>query len=145
MGTRKIAISQRWDPPIVEQVKEGSDLLGISQTQFTVEAVTLYSILLENPEFRDLSLEKKIESLKTISIGLSQKQKKNNKRPPGYIYDLVKKYLEKNPRVIFSSTEIAEALSVPQPTVRTYVRKLANEDARFKIYPGRPNRIEYVP
>ncbi len=145
MGTRKIAVSQRWDSSIVDLVKEGSTRLGISQTQFTVEAIKVYSTLLEDPNFSGLSLERKLEALKGISIGGQKSRTRNENRPPGYIYDLVRKYLESHPNTIMSTNEIAEALQVPQPTVRTYVRKLANEYPQLKLYPGRPNRIEYIP
>lgn len=145
MGTRKIAVSQRWDSSIVDLVKEGSTKLGISQTQFTIEAIQVYSALLENPDFSGLSLERKLEAVKNIPVGSSKPRRRNANRPPGYIYDLVWKYLQSHPNTIMSTNEIADALKVPQPTVRTYIRKLANENPNLKLYPGRPNRIEFVP
>ncbi len=154
MGKRKVAVSQRWDEETLNLVKSGSEKLDISQTQFTVEAIHVYFELLKNEELMNLSLEQRINKIKSALANSdppptkinSVNPSKNRRRPPGYIYDHVYNFLKSHPNEIFSTIEIAFALNVPQPTVRTYVRKLSkNKQNKLKLYPGRPNKVQYIP
>lgn len=154
MASRKVAISQRWDQETLDMVKQGAELLDISQTQFTVEAISTFFQLIQNPAFREASKERKKQMVDEIGKGHiaiaptksnakdSGRVTKNN-RPPGFIIDIIHDFLKKHPGKVYSTTQIAESLDIPQSTVRAYIRRLDKQDKAIKIYPGRPNKVEY--
>ncbi len=155
MGSRKVAVSQRWDQETLDIVKEGAQMLNVSQTQFTVEAVHIFFQLIQNPAFREASNERKIQIINEIGKGHieitttgqkapDKKSHAKNDRPPGFIIDLIYNFLRKHSGTMYSTTQIAEILNIPQSTVRAYIRKLSEQDTAIKIYPGRPNKVEYV-
>lgn len=148
---RKTSISQRWEERFVEKTKAYAMIAGCSMTQFTIDAISLLGNLLEFEEIIDMDNHERIEYMsKAITSYHRELQKEYAKAGKKLIpnsrkkkSDRVREFLQSNPGRIYSTNELAEILNINQSTVRTYVAKLG-ENGGFKIYTGRPNRIEFL-
>lgn len=153
-STKKL-ISQRWDESFSEKMKKIASKLNITTTDLTIESLEFIAKLVEsNPkQMKDTQNRKEFfQKLLEVDFTLSDNKlsrnfnkssKKSRKEHAGYIIDNLANYLRENEDQYFSSTQLSEILSIPQPTVRTYIRNLAANDIKFKIVSGRPNFIAY--
>jgi len=122
--------------------------LTIESLEFIASLVEIKPKLMKNPKTRKEFLQNIIDSnfhnniISDLQIDIKTSNR-NRREHGGYIIDHIASYLKENEGQIFSSTELSNKLSIPQPTVRTYIRNLAASDCKFKIIKGRPNFIGY--
>ncbi|OLS25241.1 MAG: hypothetical protein HeimC2_19170 [Candidatus Heimdallarchaeota archaeon LC_2] len=151
----KRLISQRWDEEFSEKMKKIASKLNVTTTDLTIESLEFIANLVENkpklmkdPRTRKELLQYILDfdfSRKLVSETQMKNMGSKNIRGPhkGYIIDRITLYLIENEGQSFSSTQLAKILEIPQPTVRTYIRKLVLVNSKFIIIKGRPNFISY--
>ncbi len=144
---RNTSISQRWEAKFVEKTKNYARVADCSTTQFTIDAITLLGNLLEFDIIIEMDNHERIDFIKKALIEYNNIHKdENNRIIPSKSKkkaDRIREYLINNPNHIYSTNDLAKILDINQSTVRTYVAKLAN-DLDFKLYEGRPNKIEFI-
>jgi hypothetical protein len=139
-------ISQRWDEEFAEKVRNTAKSLDMTTTDLTVESLEIIiSLINSNPSFmHDPKLRseyfKKIVDGDTTTIESDQT---STKKYSGFVKERLVTYLQQNSGQTFSSTELSDLLDIPQPTVRTYIRDLADNNPNYKLISGRPNFIGY--
>jgi hypothetical protein len=139
-------ISQRWDEEFAEKVRNTAKSLNMTTTDLTVESLEIIiSLINNNPDIMQ-EPESWMEYFKKITkgeIGVIQAGEPSKKKHSGYIKDRLVNFLQKNAGQTFSSTELSRVLEIPQPTVRTYIRDLADNNPKYRLISGRPNFIGY--
>lgn len=153
---KRKSVAQRWPEDTIGLVEEYSEKRGVSKTQFTINAIEIYSQVVEMSEFSDLT-QSQIISLLTKLLSKNRNGTKINGKnvpnidfprdaqPPGLIIDRVYAYLKENVSKLYSTTELSKILNIPQSTVRSYIRKLEKiYPGCLQIYSGRPNKIECI-
>ncbi|MHA2252184.1 MAG: hypothetical protein ACXAD7_17600 [Candidatus Kariarchaeaceae archaeon] len=146
-STRSTSISQRWDEEFHAKVRRNAIKTGRSMTQLTIDALDLYDKLIACSGF----LEMKPKTREEYVVKLFQEAIKldgqvydgSKKQGPGLVMDKVITLLTSNPEKRFSSIEIAHILTIPQSTIRTYIRRLSLSDNKYVLIEGRPNFIYY--
>ncbi|MCE7737648.1 MAG: hypothetical protein GPJ54_22345 [Candidatus Heimdallarchaeota archaeon] len=150
-STKKL-ISQRWDQQFTDKVRNIATKLDITSTDLTIESLKfIISLVDSNPTIMSDASSRGQYLQDIINYGpispkitnSSNKEKTKEKKESGFIIDRLANYLKHNQNQTFSSIELAELLNIPQPTVRTYIRNLAESDKKFKLIKGRPNFIGY--
>ena len=148
-STKKL-ISQRWDQLFAEKVREVAIRLDITSTHLTIESLqfmislseTKFSMM-KDSKSRSQYLEDILKYGPASTNTVNSQNKTKARRESGFIIDRLSNYLKDNHDQTFSSIELADLLSIPQPTIRTYIRTLAKTDHNFKLIQGRPNFIRY--
>ncbi|MFV2014101.1 MAG: hypothetical protein ACC656_01615, partial [Candidatus Heimdallarchaeota archaeon] len=140
-----------WDQAFVERVREVAGKLNITSTDLTIESLEFMISLAESK--LDIMIDKNsrtqylqdLTKYSVISKGTisGDIQNKRGRKVSGFIIDRLEEFLMQNRGQTFSSTELSELLDIPQPTVRTYIRNLAESNLSFKLIQGRPNFIGY--
>ncbi len=151
---RKTSISQRWEENFVKEVRELATMASCSITQFTIDGLTLLGELISSDEIRLLENEQRIDYIRK-SIHFYEKNREiltdknivKTSTEDTYrgktLLERVKLFLMQNPNQDFSTNKIAEIFNSKQSTIRTYLRKINDEDDRFEIIEGRPNKIKF--
>ena len=116
-------------------------------TELTVEALTILTEILEKPKFLKMRANDRIDKIIGIleafqEISLTS-DRHGSLRAPGYIIDNIKKMLNENEGVKFTTTQIANELSIPQSTVRAYIRKIVQQEPNYYLIEGKPNSIVF--
>jgi hypothetical protein len=154
---RKTSISQRWEEDFVREVRELATRASCSITQFTIDGITLLGELLSSEEIRLLGNAERIEYIrksidfyeKNREIFTYGKPKNIQSTTDTYsnsgktLLERVKLFLIQNPNQDYSTNKIAEIFNSKQSTIRTYLRKIKDDDDRFEIIEGRPNKITF--
>ena len=151
---RKTSISQRWEENFVKEVRELATRASCSITQFTIDGVTLLGELISSDEIRLLKNEERIDYIrKSIQFYetnreiLTDKNIVKTSTTDTYsgktLLERVKLFLIQNPNQDYSTNKIAEIFNSKQSTIRTYLRKINDDDDRFEIIEGRPNKIKF--
>ncbi len=146
--SKKISISQRWSAETLDTVKRYAEMMEISQTQYTVEAIQLYAMLVEKiPRIRNLKKEQRFNYVDSILRGDLPKQETVDGKEPvrGLIIEKIHQFLINHENKPFTTTQLAKLLQVPQSTVRAYIRKLEKRDPKIQIIFGKPNSVIYIP
>lgn len=153
MVSEKTAISQRWEKDFQAVVKHTAGQYGTTMTQLTLEALEIMVELASSDSFRKLNeherrklvvraaqkyIEENIPQEKFTEVQIEGIQE------IGLIRDKVDFLLKNNPGKEFSTNDIAQILSIPQSTARTYVRDISeNNTTHYHLVRGRPNKIFY--
>jgi Fic family protein len=154
---KRKSVAQRWPEDTIGLVEEYSEKRGVSKTQFTINAIEIYSQVVEMSEFSNLT-QAQIISLLTKKLSKNNNGTKFNEmnsrnhdfhkespQPHGLIIDRVYAFLKENRGKLYSTTELSNVLKIPQSTVRSYIRKLeVIYPGCLQIYAGRPNKIECI-
>lgn len=150
-STKKL-ISQRWDQLFSDKVREIAAKLDITSTDLTIESLEFMISLIDSnlpimtehksrAQYLQYILNYGAASPKVVIS--SNQEKTKGKKESGFIIDRLTNYLKQNHDQSFSSNELSVLLNIPQPTVRTYIRNLAESDPKFKLIKGRPNFIGF--
>lgn len=152
---RKTSISQRWEEDFVKEVRELATRASCSITQFTIDGVTLLGELISSDEIRLLKNAERIDYIqKSINFYEKNREILTDKNTITTIsavgthlgktlLERVKLFLIQNPNQDYSTNKIAEIFNSKQSTIRTYLRKIKDDDDRFEIIEGRPNKIKF--
>ncbi len=150
-STKKL-ISQRWDQLFSDKVREISAKLGITSTDLTIESLEFMISLVDSNLTIMTETDSRSQYLRDIinygaaypnTTIYNNQGKTGERKEPGFIIDRLSNYLKLNHDQTFSSIELSALLEIPQPTVRTYIRNLAESDPNFKLIKGRPNFIGF--
>ncbi|MDH5404756.1 MAG: hypothetical protein OEY49_19795, partial [Candidatus Heimdallarchaeota archaeon] len=111
----KVLISQRWDSNRLVEIRELATLMGMSITKLTMHSFDILEELLQSDQFINLAPNQRIKFIRDMIKPNPNHQPFQNQTT---IKERIFNYLQSNPNVIYSTTELANILNLNQATVR---------------------------